>query len=308
MMVGFPASGKSTYANDLVAMADNPDVFVIISRDILGGKTSHLISKVSENIKNGKTVILDNTNMTKQIRAEFIDIAKSLKCPIEAIYISTTIEECQIRALKRMYAKYGDMYMTGKTNLHNDPGIFPPATLFSARKKFEEPTLDEGFITIRKICPFLIEWPYKNRAIFFDIDGTLRKTDHLPNKYPTKIEEVILACDPKIIQKYKDEGYLIIGISNQSGIAKGTVTEKEVIACMEETKRQIGIDFPISFCPHRAAPISCYCRKPQMGQVLKYIETYKLDPTACLFVGDMKTDETLANRLRMPFRYAKDIF
>ena len=67
----------------------------------------------------------------------------------------------------------------------------------------------------------------------------------------------------------------LIGISNQSGISRGTVTEEQVIVCMNKTREMLGIaekDFPISYCPHNPAPITCYCRKPQVGQVINFVD------------------------------------
>jgi histidinol phosphatase-like enzyme len=46
---------------------------------------------------------------------------------------------------------------------------------------------------MRQVPP--ISWDkkvYKNKALFLDIDGTLRITEHLPNKYPTHPDEVQL--------------------------------------------------------------------------------------------------------------------
>jgi histidinol-phosphate phosphatase family protein len=175
------------------------------------------------------------------------------------------------------------------------------------RKNWVVPSADEGFAGIAAYKP---PKPYdasgyKNKAIFLDIDGTLRITEHLPNKYPTHPSEVTLREGDKmraLLRSYLDRGYRLIGVSNQSGIAKGTVSEATVEACMNRTKELLGIDFEIQWCPHRSAPISCYCRKPQSGMAVLAIEKYGLDPSQCLMIGDMTTDKTFAQRVGIPYQ------
>ena len=310
MIIGFPASGKSTYAKKL-----NGE---IVSRDIEGGRVIDLVVKAEELLRNGKSIVLDNTHITKESRIPFITLANKLSIPIEAVYIKTSIEDCQIRAITRMFEKYGEVFLTGRAPkehpAHNDPSIFPPAVLFAARKKLEEPCIDEGFSKIIIIKTPKPKWDgrrFRHKAVFFDIDGTLRKTEHLPLKYPTNSSEVQLFTTKQNmtdkLDKLKKDGFMFFGISNQSGIAKKKVSEQDVRKCFDKTLQLLGIEFPIDFCPHAAVPIMCFCRKPQIGLVLNNILKYKLNPSKCIFIGDMKIDETTASRLSIPFRKS-DIF
>ena len=63
------------------------------------------------------------------------------------------------------------------------------------------------------------------------------------------------------------EGYMLIGITTQSGIGKGVLTMEDAHDCIRETNEQIGIDKRIVtvLCPHYNFPVQCYCRKPQVG-------------------------------------------
>ena len=313
LLVGFPASTKSTWAREY-ANENKPHV-EIVSRDIQGGKAVDLIPLVYQLLKAGKTVIVDNTNMTKDIRQPFISIANDLNIPVHAVYFRTSIEDCQIRMLHRTWEKYGEIYLKGKAEkgapAAKDPGVFPPATLFAARKRLEEPQEEEGYASIQVHEVPAVSWnmrTYKNKALFLDIDGTVRVSEGLPMKYPTKPSEVKLLHDDvgmkSVLDKYRNKGYMVIGISNQSGIAKGTITETNVKACMTRTQELLGLNqetFPITYCPHSPAPISCYCRKPQVGIAMQFIERYNLNPAECIMVGDSKTDETMATRLGMTF-------
>jgi HAD superfamily hydrolase (TIGR01662 family) len=111
-----------------------------------------------------------------------------------------------------------------------------------------------------------------------------------------------------ILTKYQNEGYMLYGISNQSGICKNILSISDVIDCMNETKRLLDIDFPISFCPHNSFPIKCYCRKPQSGLFLEAIYKYKINPLLSIMVGDRTEDKTSAKRLNMKYMSPIDFF
>jgi histidinol-phosphate phosphatase family protein len=314
IMVGMQGSGKSTKAREIAAIIPNS---AIHSRDEHGGKLIDLLTPIETDLKAGKTPIIDNTHLTRDTRKPFIDLGKKHGADIRCIYVAASMEDCQVRVLHRMHASCGEVYMTGKAHTKH-PHIFPPAVLFAARKSLQEPTADEGFTSITKIATPAFKWPPEecnNKALFLDIDGTLRETEHLPNKYPTAESEVQLLHDASrmraVLEGYRAQGYKLIGISNQSGIAKGTLAADTTAKLMARTRELLGYsedEFPITFCPHQAAPVTCYCRKPQSGQGVQAIEKYKLDPTASLMVGDQKTDETFAARLKIPFMSAKQFW
>lgn len=305
ILIGFQASTKSTVAKEI---QENVQDAVILSRDIEGGTVEKLIPKAEKAIEEGKTLVIDATNLTKKVRALFIALGKKHKIPVEGHYFKTTIEDCQIRHLKRMYEKFGQIHQTG---IARDPHGFGPVVLFKARKDLEPPTKDEGFkaLIMREVPP--ITWDpktYKEKALFLDIDGTIRVTEHLPNKYPTHPDEVQLLHDSSAmrnkLESYKSQGYKLIGLSNQSGISKGTVTVEQVDEIFERTRSLLGYsedEFPILYCPHRSNPITCFCRKPQSGMVMECVTKLKVNPHQSIMVGDMKTDEEMAKRLGIKY-------
>jgi HAD superfamily hydrolase (TIGR01662 family) len=98
------------------------------------------------------------------------------------------------------------------------------------------------------------------------------------------------------LKEYIAKGYILLGVSNQSGVAKGVLTHEQAKACFDKTNELLGLDIDVSFCPHSVPPISCYCRKPGVGHGVEFIEKYKLDPALCIMVGDMTTDKTFSTR------------
>ena len=111
------------------------------------------------------------------------------------------------------------------------------------------------------------------------------------------------------ILDYEKRGYLLLGASNQSGIAKGTLTAADAEACFVETLSQLGVKFgEVKYCPHKVPPISCYCRKPGPGMGVELIVKYKLDPRQCIYVGDLGTDKSFAERCGFTFAEHNEFF
>jgi len=298
MLIGYPASGKSTYSSALSKETKS----IILNRDTIGGKLQDLVKLIEKD----KNYILDNTNLSINTRKIFIDKAKELNMDITAIYIKSSLEDCMIRCMKRMYDKYEQIYFQGEKDLS-------PVVLFKSRKEFEEPSLDEGFSNIKVVNAGKIKFnDFNNKCVFLDIDGTLRKTEHLQNKYPIKKEEVELLFDKDemktTLTKYQNDGYMLHGISNQSGIGKKILSVDDVIDCMNETKKLLDIEFPISFCPHNSFPIKCFCRKPQSGLFLEAIYKYKINPELSIMVGDRTEDKTSAKRLNIKYMTPEEFF
>lgn len=316
ILIGLPCSTKSSYAHQL--NKDNKYIkSIILSRDILSQdtklkiKTTHdMIPLIKKYYDDNYTVIIDNLNLNLEILEEYKTITEN----ILYIYFNTNITDCQIRYLTRQYKKYNTINMEGIDKTLNDSNMFPITVLFKYNKLLEK-NIDIILNSISKTNIKIFDIPhpifnYKNKGLFLDIDETLRKTDHLEFKYPTHPSEVIIKYENtrKILNKYINEGYILIGISNQSGVSKGIISLEIMNKCMVKTKELLGIDFEIFACTHNSFPIKCYCRKPQVGNVVLACEKYKIDPKKSIFIGDRTTDETCAHKMKMKFIYAKDFF
>jgi len=301
MLVGPQASGKTGISKTYIDRG-----YRHVSRDLVSGKVMDLLPAVGRCLAKGESVVLDNTFPTNGMRQPFIDLAKQHGVPVKCVLMDIKIEDCQINALHRMWDRYECVFRTANEiadhpQAKNDPNIFPPAVLFLYRKQFEKPTMAEGYAKIEKIKfkrnP--LGTAFCNKAVIFDYDGTLRFTNGGNGKYPCQPSEVsVIPGRGKVMQYYRDQGYLLLGASNQSGVSKGVLSREQAKACFDETHKQLGVTVDeLQYCPHLPPGDSCYCVKPQSGMGVYFIRKYFLDPDQCIYVGDQTKDRTWANRL-----------
>lgn len=300
MVMGYPAAGKSSITKPFT-----DDGYIYLNRDKAGGKIINLVPKMVTAIKDGKNVVVDNTFPTVESRKPFIEAAKREKVKIKCLLLETSIEDAQFNACARMMEQRGKILSPEEMKAEKSPNLFPPVVLFKYKKEFQPPDVLEGFHVVYK-KEFERKFPkaWTNKAVILDYDGTLRISKN-GNKWPVDVSDV--APPPNFrglcsaLEDFKNDGYRLLGATNQSIIAKGTMTAQQVIACIEETNRMVGFDIEYVMCPHRIPPITCYCRKPMPGIAVGFFYKYKLDPRKCIMVGDMTSDKTFAKRSHMEF-------
>jgi HAD superfamily hydrolase (TIGR01662 family) len=277
-----------------------------LNRDTVGGKLDDLLPRLDSLLSAGKSVVMDNLYATKESRAGAVALAKKHGVPVRFVLMATTLEDAQFNACLRMMDRCSRVLHPDdhkKSPFKEDPNLFPVAVLYKYRNEFEEPTTAEGFSSVEK-APFVRRFPaeWTNKAVIFDFDGTLR-THEGKEKYPLHPSEVRAFKERAgRIREYEKKGYLLLGASNQSGVAKGTLTAADAEACFVETLKQMGLTFKeVLFCPHKVPPITCFCRKPGPGMGVELVVKYKLDPRQCIYVGDLGTDRSFAQRCGFQF-------
>ena len=137
-----------------------------------------------------------------------------------------------------------------------------------------------------------------NRAFFFDRDGIIN-VDR--NDYTYRIEDFELM--PGIIELMKslrDKGFLLIGITNQAGIAKGIYTDQEVDQCHQYFQHTSGhlVD-AFYHAPGHPSVSETLSRKPGSLLFEKAIAKYELDAFRCWMIGDKERDLIPAKKLGM---------
>ena len=140
------------------------------------------------------------------------------------------------------------------------------------------------------------------KAAFLDRDGVIN-IDHGYLYQPEQfdfIDGVFDAC-----RHLQNLGYLLIVVTNQSGIARGYYTEHQFALLTSWMKQQFaaqGVKIDgVYYCPHHLEKgqnpynIDCDCRKPQPGMFNQAIREYGIDPAQSLMLGDKAADMQAAS-------------
>jgi len=135
-------------------------------------------------------------------------------------------------------------------------------------------------------------------AAFLDRDGTLI-VEHGFLSDPAGVEPLPGAVEA--VKTLNDLGFLVIGITNQSGVARGYFGEDVVRAVnlrvIEVFAARGARVNRIYYCPHYPIPGShaCECRKPARGMIDRAAADLGLDPARSFVVGDKWLDVNLGH-------------
>lgn len=130
----------------------------------------------------------------------------------------------------------------------------------------------------------------KNKAVFLDRDGTIARDVHYCRR-PEDFE--ILSTVPEAIKFLNENGFKVVVITNQSGIARGYFSEETLAQIHDKVHSELSkhgayID-AIYYCPHHPDD-ACECRKPKTALFLKAVEELDIDLSTSYVVGDMQMD------------------
>lgn len=140
-------------------------------------------------------------------------------------------------------------------------------------------------------------------AIFFDRDGTL----NVDTGYLYQPEAFRWIKDaPAAIRWANGHGYLVVVVTNQSGVARGLYTEadvKKLHRWMNENLAPMGAHIDaFYYCPHHPEGTvaryrkTCDCRKPGTALVEEACRALHIDKRASFFIGDADRDMECAAR------------
>ena len=130
-----------------------------------------------------------------------------------------------------------------------------------------------------------------NRAVFLDRDGVLNQTVMRHGKpYPpaSLADLVVLPGVSHACQALHAAGYLLIMVTNQPDIARGTQSRAAVDQMNGSLQQQLGLD-AVHVCPHDDRH-RCTCRKPQPGMLTQAAGEWAIDLARSFLVGDRWRD------------------
>ena len=134
------------------------------------------------------------------------------------------------------------------------------------------------------------------KTIFLDRDGTI----NVEKDYIYKSEDLIFEEGTiEALKTFKNLGYILIVVSNQSGIARGYFTEEDLNIFnnnMNEILKKNGVEITEFYCcPHHPDGIGeykkvCECRKPNNKMIEDAIKKYNIDREKSYMIGDKTSD------------------
>lgn len=134
------------------------------------------------------------------------------------------------------------------------------------------------------------------RAVFIDRDGTL----NTEREYLYLIDEFeFIPGAVEAIRLLNDAGFLVVVVTNQSGVARGYYTEEDVLhlhrhidALLVSSGARVD---SWQYCPHHPSgrgsyALPCRCRKPMPGMLLEAARRFDVDLSASVMIGDKLVD------------------
>jgi D-glycero-D-manno-heptose 1,7-bisphosphate phosphatase len=127
----------------------------------------------------------------------------------------------------------------------------------------------------------------KRPAIFLDRDGTLIEEVN----YLSRVEDLrLFPFSAEAVKRLKNAGYLIVVVTNQSGIGRGIYTEADMQAVHDAIQKRLdGAIDAFYFCPHLPDD-GCDCRKPKTGMIDAAVRDLQIDLQESWMIGDKKID------------------
>jgi predicted kinase len=134
VFVGLQAAGKSTYFRTHLAATH-----MHVSKDLMKNtrdRDAKQQQMIEAALAAGRSVVVDNTNATPDVRAPLIDAGRRHGARVAAYFFETTVKDALVRNRAR----------EGKERV-------PDVALFTTARKLKPPTLNEGFDEVRVIAP-----------------------------------------------------------------------------------------------------------------------------------------------------------
>jgi D-glycero-D-manno-heptose 1,7-bisphosphate phosphatase len=143
------------------------------------------------------------------------------------------------------------------------------------------------------------------KAIFLDRDGVINELVYHQEQgiidSPSTVEQfTLLPGVGEAIKRFHEEGYKVVVISNQPGIAKGNLLEKTFQEIRSKMKLELAregayLDAEYYCFHHPEAKVErlraeCACRKPKPGLILQAAKDLGIDLSQLWMIGDALTD------------------
>ena len=162
----------------------------------------------------------------------------------------------------------------------------------------DTPHIQEGYLAAgHMVCCLVERMMYGRRAVFVDRDDTIAEDVPYCDS-PDKFR--LFDGVPEAIKRLNDAGYLVIVVTNQSGIARGKFSEEVLNSIhrkmVDEVTAKGGRIDDIFVCPHHPDD-KCGCRKPETGMGIAAVRKHHIDVKRSYMIGNGDCDMEFGKRL-----------
>jgi D-glycero-D-manno-heptose 1,7-bisphosphate phosphatase len=129
------------------------------------------------------------------------------------------------------------------------------------------------------------------RAVFLDRDGVLNESvvrDGKPYPPATPADLRIIPGTREALARLKEQGFLLIVVTNQPDVSRGTQSESAVQEMHQSLRRELPLD-DVWTCFHDDSD-QCDCRKPRPGMLTRSAAQYGIDLQQSYMIGDRWRD------------------
>ena len=131
-----------------------------------------------------------------------------------------------------------------------------------------------------------------NKAAFLDRDGVINEEVNYLHE-PDKVR--IIPGVAGALRRLRENGFLIIVVTNQAGVARGMYQEHDIDLVHREIDAILARDGAkidaYYYCPHHEKFTGdCDCRKPAPGMLLQAGTDHNIDFAASFMAGDRLSD------------------
>jgi aryl-alcohol dehydrogenase-like predicted oxidoreductase/predicted kinase/histidinol phosphatase-like enzyme len=289
MVLGMPASGKSTLAADLAARG-----YLRLNRDELGGSLIDLARRLDRELAAGaRRVVIDNTYPTRASRAPVIEVARRHGAGVRCVVLETSLEDAQANAVARILARHGRLLMPGAPGQPPGElaraGEIDPRAQFRFRRDHEPPRDDEGFAAIERVPFVRAAIPGGRPALLVELDGIVW------HRRPRTPDQIALRDGARDALHAWSHTHVVAATTWQPGLDDASALQARVAELL-------GMPLHLAHCAHPAGPPVCWCRKPMPGLALALAHAHGLDLARSLHLGKGPADRGFAARAGL--RYA----
>jgi D-glycero-D-manno-heptose 1,7-bisphosphate phosphatase len=127
----------------------------------------------------------------------------------------------------------------------------------------------------------------RKKAAFLDRDGTLIEEVN----FLSDVEDLrVFPFTFEAVKALKDAGFLVIVVTNQSGIGRGIYDRGQMDAIHDAMQSELdGMIDAFYFCPHLPCD-GCSCRKPSLGMIEAAVKDFSVELSDSWMIGDKSID------------------